>query len=410
MTLPGLPNLEQIRADFPILQREVQGQPLVYLDNAASSQKPRQVIDAITHYYYNEHSNVHRGVHFLSQLATDKYEGARERIRQYMNALHTREIIYTSGTTGAINLAAYSFGNHAVKAGDEVVVSTMEHHSNLVPWQMLCQRVGATLRVAPITDEGDIIVPEFEALLNERTRLVALPHVSNALGTVNPVKELIAIAHRHDIPVLLDGAQAAPHLPIDVRDLDCDFYALSSHKMFGPTGIGILYAKERWLDAMPPYQGGGEMIKTVTFEETTYNELPHKFEAGTPNVAGAIGLAAAIDYVEAIGHDAIQTYEQELLRYATERLEALGRIRIIGQAAQKVGVISFLQEGIHPYDTGTILDKMGIAVRTGHHCTEPLMNRLEVPGTVRASFAFYNTVEEVDRLAAGLEKVRQLFG
>lgn len=402
--------LAHLRADFPILSREVNGKPLVYFDNAASAQKPQRVIDAISNYYAHHHSNVHRGVHALSQEATEMYEAARTTAQRFVNSAHSHEVLFVKGTTEAINLVAHGFGRKFINQGDEVLISTMEHHSNIVPWQLMCEERGATLKVIPINDAGELIFEAFEALLNERTALVAVNHVSNALGTINPVKAIIDKAHSLDVPVLLDGAQAAPHMAVDVQALDCDFYALSGHKMFGPTGQGILYGKEKWLEAMNPYQAGGEMIKTVTFEKTTFNELPHKFEAGTPNMAGGIGLAAAIDYVTEIGLDRIAAAENALLDYATEKLQAMNGLRIIGTAASKASVISFLQGSIHPYDTGTILDKLGIAVRTGHHCTEPLMQRFNIPGTVRASFAFYNTSEEVDALVAGLERAAKMLG
>ena len=383
-----LKQLAAYRNDFPVLTREVNGKPLVYFDNAASSQKPVQVMKAIDDYYARHHSNVHRGVHTLSQEATVMYEDARERARTFINAERSTEVLFVKGTTEAINLVAHGYGRKFLNAGDEVLISTMEHHSNIVPWQLICEERGATVKVIPINDAGEIIFEEFEALLSERTKLVAVNHVSNTLGTVNPVKEIIEKAHAINVPVLLDGAQAAPHMAIDVQELDCDFYAFSGHKMFGPTGQGILYGKEQWLEEMNPYQGGGEMIKTVTFEKTTFNELPHKFEAGTPNIAGAIGLAAAMDYMDKIGVNNIAAAEQALLDYGTEQLAAIEGMRFIGTAANKASVISFLLGDVHPYDAGTILDKLGIAVRTGHHCTEPLMNRFGIPGTVRASFAF----------------------
>jgi len=398
----------EIRKDFPILEQEVYGKPLVYFDNAASSQKPIQVIDAISNYYLTTHSNIHRGVHFLSQKATQAYEDGREKMRAFINAEKTHEIIFTKGTTDAINLVAHSFGRSHLNAGDEVVISTMEHHSNIVPWQMICEEKGAKLRVIPINDAGELLMEEYKKLLNAKTKLVAVNHVSNALGTINPVKEIIALAHSHDIPVLIDGAQAAPHMQLDMQELDCDFYALSSHKMYGPTGVGILYGKEKWLEAIPPYQGGGEMIKTVTFEKTTYNELPHKFEAGTPNIAGGIGLGAAIDYLNNIGLENIAAHEHELLTYATEKLLAIEGIRIIGTAQEKASVVSFLQGDTHPYDTGTLLDKMGFALRTGHHCTEPLMNRFGISGTLRASFAVYNTKGEIDSMIKAVERAKAM--
>ncbi len=404
-------DVEKVRQDFPILHRTIyDGRPLVYLDNAASSQKPQAVIERIDAYYRREHSNVHRGVHHLSQTATEAYEGARAQIARFIGAPDPRQVVYTRGTTEAVNLVASSYGRAHVGAGDEVVISTMEHHSNIVPWQMLCQEKGARLRVIPINDRGELCFEDFEQMLGERTKLVAVAHVSNALGTVNPVRAMIEAAHRRQIPVLLDGAQAVPHLKVDVRALDCDFYCFSGHKMFGPTGIGILYGKEHLLEAMPPYQGGGDMIETVTFERTTYNSLPHKFEAGTPHVAGAVGLGAAVEYLEALGLDAVARHEHDLLAYATARLSEIEGVRLVGTAAQKAGVLSFLPGDVHPYDAGTILDRLGIAVRTGHHCTQPLMQRLGLSGTVRASFALYNTRDEVDALVAGLHKVMQLFG
>jgi cysteine desulfurase/selenocysteine lyase len=402
-------DLEAIRADFPALHQEVNGNPLVYLDNAATSQKPQAVIRRLQQYYERENSNVHRGVHFLSQQATDAYEGARERVRQFIHAAHAREIVFTRGTTEGINLVAASYGRRHVSAGDEVIISTMEHHSNIVPWQLLCEEKGATLRVIPMSESGELEYDAFRSLLNERTRIVAVCHVSNSLGTINPIQRMIADAHRHGIPVVIDGAQAAPHLSIDVQALDADFYAFSSHKMFGPTGIGVLYGKEHLLDAMPPYQGGGDMIERVTFEKTTYNKLPHKFEAGTPNIAGVIALGATIAYLEETGMDAIAHYEHALLAYATDRLSSIEGLRLIGTAREKAGVLSFLVDGIHPYDAGAILDRLGIAVRTGHHCTEPLMDYLGIPGTTRASLAFYNNVDDIEALVSGLHKVKQFF-
>ena len=398
-----------IRRDFPILDREVHGHRLVYFDNAATSQKPNVVLDAITNYYRQANSNVHRGVHFLSQLATSEYEGARATVKRFLNAGDTSEIIFTRGATESINLVAWSFGQRFVKNGDEVVVSAMEHHSNIVPWQLLCERVGATLRVIPINDDGELILEEYEKLLGPKTRIVAVTHVSNALGTVNPVKQIIDSAHAHGIPVLLDGAQAAPHLKVDVREIGCDFYAISSHKMCGPTGFGVLYGKSEWLDQMPPWQGGGDMIATVSFEKTTYNVLPYKFEAGTPHIEGAIGLATAIDYLEGIGFDRIAAYEHELLDYATELIGSVRGVRLIGTAREKAAVLSFTVDDVHPHDIGTILDQEGIAVRAGHHCAQPVMTRFGIPGTVRASFAFYNTKEEIDVLSSGLERVIEVF-
>ncbi|HSD50868.1 MAG TPA: cysteine desulfurase [Candidatus Methylomirabilis sp.] len=401
--------VEKIRQDFPALQEKVHGKPLVYLDNAATSQKPQVVIDAIARYYQSENSNVHRGVHFLSELATQAYESARTRVRQFLNAAHDREIIFTRGTTESINLVASSYGRSRVRAGDEVIISAMEHHSNIVPWQMLCEEKGAILRVIPMNDAGELLLDEYEQLLCDRTRLVSVVYVSNALGTVNPVKRMIALAHRRGVPVLLDGAQAAPHLPLDVQGLDCDFFALSGHKMFGPTGIGVLYGKADLLEAMPPYQGGGDMISAVTFEKTLYNVLPYKFEAGTPHISGAIGLATAIDYVERIGLNRITAYETELLAYGTELLSACPGLRIIGTAREKASVLSFVLEGVHAHDIGTILDHEGIAIRAGHHCAMPVMRRFGIPATARVSLAFYNTREELDRLAKGIHRVIEVF-
>jgi cysteine desulfurase/selenocysteine lyase len=400
---------EKLRQDFPALRQKVRGKPLIYLDNAATSQKPQAVIDTIARYYLSENSNVHRGVHFLSDLATQAYEGARIRVRQFLNATHDREIIFTRGTTESINLVAHSFGRSRLRAGDEILISAMEHHSNIVPWQMVCEEKGARLRVIPINDAGELILEEYERLVSDRTKLVSVVYVSNALGTINPVRQIIALAHRRGIPVLLDGAQAAPHLRVDVQELDCDFYAFSGHKLFGPTGIGILYGKTDLLEAMPPYQGGGDMISAVTFEKTIYNSLPYKFEAGTPHIAGAIGLGAAIDYVQRIGLDRIAAYENDLLAYGTELLSALPGLRIIGAAREKAGVLSFVLEGIHAHDIGTILDHEGIAIRAGHHCAMPVMKRFGVPATARASLAFYNTREELDALAKGLHKVIEVF-
>ncbi len=402
---PGPRSLESIRADFPALHQEVNGQPLVYLDNAATAQKPRAVLDAISNYYERDNANVHRGVHTLSQRATDAYEGARERIARFLGASSSREIIFTKGTTDAINLVASSFGGSKLGPGDEVLISEMEHHANIVPWQLLCERIGAVLKVVPVSAEGDLIYDEFQLMLTERTKLVSLVHVSNSLGTINPVRQIIADAHSMGIPVMLDGAQAIPHGKVNVSDLDVDFYCFSSHKLFGPTGFGVLFGKASLLEDMPPYQGGGDMIEEVDFEGTTFNEIPHKFEAGTPHMAGAIATAAAIEYVEEVGFDFVAKQELELLAYATNKLKSIEGIRIIGEAKEKASVISFLVGSSHPYDVGTILDKMGIAVRTGHHCTQPLMKRFGVPGTVRASFAFYNTRAEVDRLAEALVRV-----
>jgi cysteine desulfurase/selenocysteine lyase len=402
-------DVEKVRADFPILRERVHGKPLVYLDNAASAQKPRQVLDTLARFYEHDNSNVHRGVHQLSERATRDYEDARVVVQRFVNARAAREIIFTRGTTESINLVAQSYGRRHLKAGDEVVISWMEHHSNIVPWQMLCEETGAVLRVVPINDRGELEMEAYERLLGERTRLVAMAHVSNALGTVNPVRQLIELAHRRKVPVLLDGAQAVPHMPVDVQALGCDFYAFSGHKVFGPTGIGVLYGKAELLDAMPPYQGGGDMIRTVTFEETTYNVLPYKFEAGTPHVAGAVGLAAALNYVTAVGLDAIQAHEHELLDYATQALSEVPGLRLVGTAAQKASVLSFVLDDIHPHDVGTILDQEGIAVRTGHHCCQPVMDRYGVPATARASLALYNTRAEIDALVRGLYRVKEVF-
>jgi cysteine desulfurase/selenocysteine lyase len=403
-------DVQRIRADFPILKQRVHGKPLVYLDNAASTQKPRAVIDALVRYYETDNANIHRGVHQLSQQATQHYEEARAKVQRFLHAAEAREVLFTRGTTEAINLVAQTYGRQHVRAGDAVVITTMEHHSNIVPWQILCEEKGAVLRVAPISDAGELLLDELEKLLGPRTRFVSVVHVSNTLGTINPVRQVIALAHRRQIPVLIDGAQAVPHLPVDVQELDCDFYAFSGHKLYGPTGIGVLYGKARLLEAMPPYQGGGDMISSVTFAKTTYNVLPYKFEAGTPNIAGTIGLGAAIDYVNGIGLDAIATHEQDLLEYATEALLAIPGIRIIGTAKEKAGAISFVLDGVHPHDIGTILDQEGIALRTGHHCTQPLMDRFGVPATARAALAFYNTKDEIDALARGLDKVKEVFG
>jgi cysteine desulfurase/selenocysteine lyase len=400
---------QHIRKDFPILKQEVHGRPLVYLDNAATSQKPQAVIDAIDRYYKEQNANVHRGVHFLSQLATREYEEARVKIQRFINAAETHEIIFTRGTTESINLIANSFGRKFVREGDEIVISAMEHHSNIVPWQMLCEQAGAKLRVIPINDHGELLIDEFAQMLNPRVRLVAVAHISNALGTINPVKRIIELAHSRDIPVLLDGAQAAPHIKVDVRDLDCDLYAFSGHKMCGPTGIGVLYGKSELLNVMPPFMGGGDMIASVTFEKTTYNVLPAKFEAGTPHIEGAVVLGVAIDYLNSIGLDRIAAYEHELLGYATEVIGAIPGVKIIGTAREKASVLSFTLAEIHPHDLGTILDQEGIAIRAGHHCAQPVMKRFGVPATARASFAFYNTKEEIDALAEGIQKAIDVF-
>ncbi len=395
----------KIRKDFPILSREVNGKPLVYLDNAATSQTPKQVIDVIVDYYQRYNANIHRGVHALSQEATDAYEQARIKIQQHFNIKASHEVLFTSGTTHAINLVANGFSSF-IKEGDEVLVSAMEHHSNIVPWQMLCERTGATLKVIPMNKNGELVMEEFHSLLTERTQLVFCNHVSNALGTINPIKEIIDAAHKVGAAVLIDGAQAAPHIKADMQALDVDFYTVSAHKMCGPTGVGMLYGKTSWLQKLPPYQGGGEMIAEVTFEKTTYADLPHKFEAGTPNIAGGIAFGAAIDYMNSIGFSAIAQYEDELLAYATTALKKIEGLKIYGEAAKKAAVVSFNITGIHPYDIGTILDKLGIAVRTGHHCAQPIMDFYQIPGTVRASFSFYNTKEEIDQLVSAVERAR----
>lgn len=402
-------NVEEIRADFPILARTVYGKPLVYLDNGATTQKPRCVVDAITDEYYSVNANVHRGVHFLSQQATELHEASRETVRRFINARSTDEIVFTRGTTESINLLASSFGEAFLGEGDEVIVSTMEHHSNIVPWQLLQMRKGIKLRVIPMNDCGELLLNEYERLFTERTRIVCVTHVSNVLGTVNPVKDMIATAHAHGVPVLVDGAQSIPHMPVDVQALDADFYVFSGHKVYGPTGVGVLYGKEEWLDKLPPYQGGGEMIQHVSFERTTFNELPFKFEAGTPDYIGTTGLARALDYVTTLGMDRIAAYEHDLTEYATRRLKEIPGMRIFGEAAEKGSVISFLVGDIHHFDMGTLLDRLGIAVRTGHHCAQPLMQRLGIEGTVRASFALYNTKEEIDTLVAGVERVSRMF-
>ena len=403
-------DVERIRADFPALHQEVNGKELVYLDNAATTQKPRTVIDAVRSFYENDCSNVHRGVHLLSQRATVAYENARTTIKNHLGANDSREIVFTRSTTEGINLVAASFVRPRLEAGDEVLISAMEHHSNIVPWQLLCEERGARLVVIPIDDAGDIMIEEYERLLSERTRIVGLVHVSNALGTVNPVREMIAAAHAKGVPVLVDGAQAVPHLAVDVNDLDCDFYVFSAHKVYGPTGIGAVYAKREHLLEMPPYQGGGDMILSVTFEGTTFNEPPHRFEAGTPNIEGAIGLAAALDYIDDLGLDLIAAHESRLLTDATAAVLAVPGIRLVGTARRKASVLSFVMDGVHPHDIGTILDSEGIAVRAGHHCAQPVMARYGVSATVRASFALYNTAEEIDALVVGLQKVREVFG
>jgi cysteine desulfurase/selenocysteine lyase len=421
-TLPSTPNLQEIpvpqiikaddhsfdvesvRADFPILQQQVRGKPLVYLDNAATSQKPQAVIDVLNHYYTAENANIHRGVHFLSEVASRQFEEARVKAKRFLNAADAHEIIFVRGCTEAINLVAGTYGRKNIGEGDEIIISTLEHHSNIVPWQMLCEEKGAVLRVIPINDVGELILEDYEKLLNERTKFVSVVHISNALGTINPVKQMIGMAHRRGIPVLLDGAQSAPHMAVDVQELDCDFYTLSGHKLFGPTGIGVLYGKAALLNDMPPYQGGGDMISSVTFEKTLYNALPYKFEAGTPNIAGAIGLGAAIDYVSELGLDRMGTYEAKLLDYATEAVREVEGLRVIGTARHKASILSFVIEGKSAMDVGALIDLEGVAIRTGHHCTQPLMNRLGVPGTARASFACYNTTDEIDIFVRALHK------
>jgi cysteine desulfurase/selenocysteine lyase len=403
-------DVEKIRADFPILGQRVHGKPLVYLDNAATTQKPQAVLDAVNRYYTTENSNVHRGIHFLSEQATADYEDARSKVRDFIRASDVREIIFVRGTTEGINLVAQSYGRSFLKKGDEIIISAIEHHSNIVPWQILCEQVGAVLRVIPINHDGELVLEEYERLLNERTKFVSVGHVSNALGTVNSVKEIVASAHRYGARVLIDGAQAVSHMKVDVQDLDCDFYAFSGHKLFAPTGIGVLYGKSDLLEAMPPYQGGGDMISLVTFEKTHYNVLPYKLEAGTPHIEGVVGLGAAIDYIENIGLDAVAPHEQKLLAHATEALSDIRGLRIIGTAKQKAGVISFVLEGIHAHDVGTVLDREGIAIRAGHHCAMPVMQRFGVPATARASFALYNKSEEIDALVKAIHKVSEVFG
>lgn len=403
-------DIQKIREDFPILSRTVYGKPLIYLDNGATTQKPRCVVESITDEYYSVNSNVHRGVHFLSQQATNLHEASRETVRKFINARSTSEIIFTRGTTESINLVASSFTDSQMQEGDEVIVSVMEHHSNIVSWQLQAARKGIKLKVIPMNDQGELLLDEYEKLFSPRTKLVSVAHVSNVLGTINPVKEITAIAHAHQVPVLIDGAQSIPHMKIDVQDIDADFYVFSGHKIYAPTGIGVLYGKENWLDKLPPYQGGGEMIQNVSFEKTTFNELPFKFEAGTPDYIGTTALAKALDYVSAIGMDNIAAHEHELTIYAMQRLKEIPGMRIFGEAKHKGGVISFLVGDIHHFDMGTLLDRLGIAVRTGHHCAEPLMQRLGIEGTVRASLGLYNTKEEIDALVAGIERVRKMFG
>jgi cysteine desulfurase/selenocysteine lyase len=396
-------NISQIREDFPILSRNVYGKAMVYLDNGATSQKPKVVIDAIDEYYRENNANIHRGVHYLSQKATDQYEEARETIQKAINAEFSEEIIFTTGTTGGINMIAFSLGETLDK-GDEIIISAMEHHSNIVPWQILCERKGCKLNVAPINEKGELIVKEFKALLTPKTRIVSISHISNTLGTINPIKEIIQLSREAGALTLIDGAQSIQHMAIDVQKLDCDFFAFSGHKVFGPTGVGVLYGKKDILNSLPPYQGGGDMIEKVTFEKTTYNELPHKFEAGTPNIVGGIGLGKAFEYLATLDMDLLQQHENDLLKYAEEKLKKIEGLRIIGTAENKVSVVSFVIDGLHPFDVGTLLDKQGIAVRTGHHCTQPLMDFFQIPGTIRASFAFYNTKEEVDALINGIER------
>ncbi|HNB09200.1 MAG TPA: cysteine desulfurase [bacterium] len=398
-----------MRRDFPILSEHVHGKPLVYLDNGATGQKPKQVIDAIARYYSRENSNIHRGVHYLSAQATIAYENARKKIQKLIHAPSDNEIIFLRGTTEAINLVAQSYGRTYIQRDDEVLISAMEHHANIVPWQMLCEQTGAKLRVIPMNERGELRMDAYQTMLTEKTKIVAIVHVSNSLGTINPVKEMIALAHAKNIPVIVDGAQAVQHMPVDVKDLDCDFYAFSGHKMFGPTGVGILYGKKKWLDAMPPYQGGGDMIRSVTFEKTTYNDVPHKFEAGTPHIAGGIALGDTVDYLQGIGLERIAAYEKVLLDYATEKLSAVSGLHIIGTAHNKAGVISFILDGVHPHDVGTMLDQEGIAIRTGHHCTQPVMQFFKVPATSRVSLAFYNTHDEIDTLVKAIHKTMEMF-
>jgi cysteine desulfurase/selenocysteine lyase len=415
MTTVAAPSLARfdvtrVRADFPILSRRIRERPLVYLDNAATTQKPQVVLDALSRYYTEINANVHRGVHHLSGLATDAYEGAREKVRAFVNARSTREIIFTRNATESINLVAHAFGRSRIGAGDEVVISAMEHHSNIVPWQLLCQDRGARLRVAPIDDRGELILEELERLIGPRTKLVAIAHMSNALGTVNPAEEIVRIAHERGVPVLLDGSQAAYHMTVDVQRLDCDFYAATGHKMYGPTGIGLLYGKAELLEGLPPFLGGGDMISTVTLEKSTWNDLPHKFEAGTPDIAGAIGLGAAIDYIRGIGLEEIAQHERHLLEHGTEALSSVPGLRLIGTARRKASILAFVMDGVHPHDIGTIVDRDGIAIRTGHHCAQPVMQRFGVPATARASLAMYNTIDEIDALAHALMRVQKVFG
>jgi cysteine desulfurase/selenocysteine lyase len=403
-------DVQKIRADFPILRQMVHGKPLVYLDNAATTQKPQAVINALVDYYRHDNSNVHRGVHLLSERATEAYEKSRVSVQKFLNAADHSEIIFVRGTTEAINLVAQTYGRKNVGEGDEIVITAMEHHSNIVPWQMLCEEKRAVLRVAPINDSGELLMDEFAKLLGPKTKIVAVPHLSNALGTINPIREIVRLAHAKNIPVLVDGAQAAPRMAVDVQALDCDFYAVSGHKLYAPTGIGVLYGKKKLLEAMPPYQGGGDMIASVTFEKTLYNRLPYKFEAGTPDIAGAIALGAAVEYLERLGLEKIEQHEHELLAYATEKVSVIPGVKLIGTARNKAGVLSFVMEGIHPHDIGTILDHEGIAIRTGHHCAQPVMQRFGIPATARASFGLYNTKEEIDVLVTGIKKVSEVMG
>ncbi len=403
-------DVARVREDFPILAEQVHGKTLVYLDNANTTQKPKPVLDALQHYYEHDNANIHRATHLLSERATKAYEGARERVRRFINARETAEVVYTRGCTDGLNLVAQSFARPRLKPGDEILISWMEHHSNIVPWQMVAEQTGAILKVVPITDDGVLMLDEYDRLLSDRTKLVSIIHVSNALGTITPIDTIISKAHARGIPVMVDGAQAAPHLPVDVQALDCEFYAFSAHKMYGPTGIGALYGKRALLESMPPYQGGGDMIASVTFEKTTYNELPYKFEAGTPNIAGVVGFGAAVDYLRQFDMQAIAAHEHDLLTHATEAVGAIPGVRIIGQAPQKAGVLSFVLDGVHPHDIGTILDREGVAIRTGQHCAQPVMDRYGVPATARASFAIYNTHDEIDVLARAVRKVKEMFG
>ncbi len=403
-------DVQKVRKDFPVLHQKVHGKPLVYFDNAATTQKPLAVIEAIEHYYRHDNSNIHRGVHTLSERATAEYEKTRIAAQRFLNAADSKEIIFVRGTTEAINLVAQTYGRKHVGSGDEVLITAMEHHSNIVPWQMLCEEKGARLRVAPINDRGELLLDEFEKLLSSKTKIVAVAHLSNALGTINPVQQIVKLAHARNVPVLVDGAQAVARMPVDVQELDCDFYAISSHKLYGPTGMGVLYGRAELLEAMPPYQGGGDMIASVTFEKTIYNRLPYKFEAGTPNIADTIGLGAAIEYVNHLGLENIERHEHEVLVYATQALEKIPGVSVVGTAQEKAGVLSFVMEGIHPHDIGTILDHEGIAVRTGHHCAQPVMQRFGIPATARASFGLYNTREEVDALVVGIRKVQEVMG